>query len=505
MDLEKVSIIYEEINEKNKFLFEDYEKNKFHKYGIVSFTDEETDDMVDYVKVKYCVKRNICRLYNPEKNDMLSILGVVLRTLDGFLPSDCLIWYCVDNYLEYTEHGFKNPYYCKYDPFGVEVDEKIAISKVNDPFFETNDRDRHNGNDSNPDKFQLKRTSPTREHKLDIFGFIEERYGEEDPIKLKMRFNEDDLKYLQKLVFSGRTMNGDGTMTQKEVSGILCLERKRNYLEVKIDQTKNFNAHDEEKVRFVNGLINFHTHPLEVYNTYGVDLMYPSPSDYMSILNFMIQEYSFCDNSFWIYPLLFSCVVTVEGVYIISLNKKYCNSASMKRLRDTIAEKKDGCHVIKQGVRDSLNSKSKGVSGYFYGGNRDTKQFYDTHCRYIGDPKDHPLGYTQVGGIDFDTYKHNRRESNLHHFPESCEKDGHDYSRVEQAAKDYCIKMNRRQLITGTRFEDGPVFHVQYYTYDELENKSFYVYTKNCDSDYVPPQLLLNEETLNKISLFSRK
>lgn len=504
MDIEKSSIIYEEINEKNKNLFENFEKNKNHTYGIISLRDEETEELQDYAIVKYCRSRNLCRLYefNNKIFDKSDSLEYCLNVIETILPADSCIWYCDDDIDYLLEMGFKNPYYCNYDPFHEKVAYNIGVSKINDPSFETNKRDRYIGSDSNPYDFQQRRTSPVRNTEFTMFDFVSENINYDRLVKLNIKFNKEDLSYLKKLVYSGRTLNEDGTMTQKEVSGVLYLQRKSTHFELLIDKTKNFNAHDEEKVRFVNGLINFHTHPLDVYNTYGIDLMYPSPADYISILTYLIQKHSFERESLVISPLLFSCVVTLEGIYIISLNKNYCLQEDLNKLRDTIAVDKGTHYELKRGIKESIDSKLKGLSGYFYGKSRNVENYYDTHIKYIGDPENHPLGYTQIGGFDYDTFEHNRKESQLTHFPEVFENNGYSYSRIEQAARDYCLKINRRDLISGTKFENGPVIRCDFYTYDELEEKSFNIYVSPFQGEYISPQLLLCEQTICDIKYF---
>jgi len=506
MNLDDYTILYEEINEKNKKLAENFKINPNEKIGLITISDDN-DVIHEYLVVKYCMRRNLCRLHDPHygKFDLEDVIIIALKTIESFLPADCIIWYCCDNPDWLMDFGFKNPYFCSHDPFGERVNHRIALNKVNDPDFETNDRTRHNGNDREPHIFQQRRSSPTREHKSTMFDFVETHLGVEDEIKLQIRFDLEDLNYLKKLVYSGRTLNDDGSMTQKEVSGVLCLERTGDDFELKIDKTKNFNAHDEEKVRFVNGLINFHTHPLEVYNNYEVDMMYPSPSDYSSILTFLMQKYCFEKDCYVLCPLLFSCVITVEGIYIVSLNKNYCSRDKRNELRGVICDDKRTHFEIKQSIKESISSKTNGISGFYYGKNRNCSNYYNTHCKYIGDPKDHPLGYYQVGGYDYETTKHNRTENQLSHFPEQIEKDGYVYDRTAQAGKDYCLKINRRELVSGVKFTNGPVLDVKFYTYEELESESFDIYTCNVKTENLPLQTILNEETIQDIKLFSQK
>lgn len=503
MNLDEYTILYEEINEKNNFV-KDLKKNEHQKLGLVTFTKD--DKIEEYLPVKYCMKRNLCRLYNPVIKifNYEETILVALNTIESFLTADCVVWICSDDIDWLLDLGFKNPYFCSHDPFGESVKLCIAVNKINDPHFETNVRTRHNGADEDYSLYQQRRTSPTREHKLTMFDFSKKHFESNDTIELKIKFEQEDLEYLKKLVYSGRTLNDDGTMTQKEVSGVLYLEYTGKDFELKIDKSKNFNAHDEEKVRFVNGLINFHTHPLEVYNNYDVEMMYPSPTDYSSILSFLMQKYCFENHKYVLCPLLFSCVVAVEGIYIVSLNKNYCIKDKRDNLRETICSDKETHYEIKQGIKDSINSKSNGISGFLYGKDKNTQNYYDTHCKYIGDPKDHPLGYCQVGGFDYDTTKHNRKENQMYQFPETFEKDGYVYDRLAQAGKDYCKKINRRQLVTGTHFTDGPVLNVQFYTYKELENQTFSIYTCNVSTPTLPLQTILNEETIQDIKLFNQ-
>ena len=503
MDIEECDILYEEINDKNKNFSSKFLKTNFIDQGYIKIVSNiRTHELIELV---YCKRRNIAVLRDPvyKTYDFEKVIEHVLLFLHSHLPSDAKIWCSRDDLDELYNLGFSHPYYCYYDPFHVKVNTKIAAVKINDPHFITNARTRHNGRDPNPEHFQQRRTSPVREEEtIDVFSITEENLDKEGEIELELMFNKEDLEYLSSLVYGGKTVNEDGTMSQKEVSGVLCLEMEDDRLTVKIDKTKNFNAHDEEKVRFVNGLINFHTHPSEVYDNYDVVMMYPSPSDYVSILTFLMQKYCFEDSCTYLGPMLFSVVVTMEGMYIVSLNKNYCNQEDRIKLRNTICDHKGSHYALKQSVIDSINHKDRGISGFYYGKDRSPKHFYTSHCKYIGDPYKHPLGCHQVGGFDYDTLLHNRTLDQLSHFPENLVIGKHVYNRQQQAARDYCTKINSRELITGTKFPKGPVLHVQFYTYEELRTSSFKIHTNNVKTDIIPLQTFLSEETIENIRLF---
>jgi hypothetical protein len=493
-------------NEKEFESIDDFE-HSFEKDtedpSIYRIIFRENGFSVEQIKIKYCGERNLCRIYNPETNlfDEDELMNFTLVTVSVEFPADSILWYCTNDLDFALRHGFKNPYFCNRDVFMEKIKYRIAVSRANDPHFKTNDKERHNGDDKNPEDFQKERTSPKREYKKTMFNFTKKNLHNNDPIKLEIKFDKGDLIYLQELVYTGKTDNGDGNFTQKEISGLLHLEKneKGEGFTLKIDKTKNFNAHDEDKVRFVNGMINFHTHPHEVYVEHEINMMYPSPADYTSILIFMLQKHNFEEDDIeTMCPLLFSVVVTAEGLYIISLNKNYCGKGGKDVLREEICDRKSHYYDLKPGISRGINSKEKNVSGYYYGKDRNPKNFYTTHCNYIGDPEEHPLGCTQVGGYDYDTYEHNRTSDQLLKFGNNGEKN------KELAAKDYCLKINKRELLSGVEFGKGPVIHVQFFTYENLEKNSFNIYTGNTVTDFMPPQLFLNEETINDIALFRK-
>ena len=459
-------------------------------YEIFNIIITHKNGDFEEVMVKFRKDKNICRIYDTN--------NLALDYLTEILPADCGIWYFGEDVSELEKLGFHNPFYCKVCPFGENFKRNtLAIHRKNDPYFDTNSRQRYDGHDPSPEIFQKRRASPKRKTPQDyMLEFVSDNLKSKKPIKINLKFDNEDLDYLRKLTKGSHTLNDDGLITQKEVSGTLHIEKMKDDFMIKLDKTKKFNAHDEDSVRLVEGLINFHTHPESIYNELKVDLMYPSPDDYMSILTLLLQPYFFENNEGTKNPLLFSCVVTLEGIYIISLNKNYCTKDKIKKLRDNLCNTYEGVSELKDNVRKSMSSYYKRYTGFVYGDNVDYDIYFDTHCKYIGDPKNHPLGYHQIGGFDFNTFKHNRKIEHLTHFPETIKQGRFTYDRITQAAKDYCLKMNRRELITGTKFKDGPVLDIQFYNYEELQNSDFFVYTYSQESDVLTLQPFLDEETI---------
>ena len=60
-------------------------------------------------------------------------------------------------------------------------------------------------------------------------------------------------------------------------------------------------------------------------------------------------------------------------------------------------------------------------------------------------------------------------------------------------------------LFTDSKITNGPVLYTQFYTYEELENESFSIYTCNISTNYLPLQTILNEETIEDIKLFNQR
>jgi len=446
--------------------------------------------IVEMIELKFDTSRNLCRIYTP------SVLAI--NYLPQILPADCYIWYCGDDVSNLMDIGFTNPFHCKRCPFGEKFKPcKIAVSRKNDPLFDTNSRERYIGNDDTPEDFQRKRTSPKRKTSDEyMLEFTKNHLKDKNPVELKIKFDIESLLYLKGLIVGSNTINGDGEITQKEVSGILQLEKRKENFILNIDESKRFNAHDEDTVRFVTGLINFHTHPISIYEKFDVDMLYPSPDDYISILTLLLQPYYFENMTGMESPAIFSCVITKEGVYIVSLNKNYCTKSKIKKLRESICDINYEFTTLKTNVAREMRHDKDDISGFIYGDTIDYDIYYETHCKYIGDPIDHPLGFRQVGGFNYDTFEHNRKKEQLLHFPETKKSRGYTYDRITQAGKDYCLKMNRRELISGIKFKGGNVLNVEFYNYEELQNESFSVYTYTVDNEILEPQLFLNEDTI---------
>lgn len=119
--------------------------------------------------------------------------------------------------------------------------------------------------------------------------------------KLHARFNSETIKVLQ-----GFVLNEEGE--QKERAGILKMENINGIYEIFL---ANVFVGKEEEVDTVESRSSFHTHPLDAYKRNGVEIAWPSYEDYLGF-------YYIVSNS----KGILHCVISVEGIYVISLSEK---------------------------------------------------------------------------------------------------------------------------------------------------------------------------------------
>lgn len=101
---------------------------------------------------------------------------------------------------------------------------------------------------------------------------------------------------------------------QKEKAGILVARKVKNdQVHIVEMNEKSLINGTVDGVDIVPGLYNFHSHPIDAYKKYNVKLGWPSGQDYIGFLLSVIE-----DNT------IFHLVITLEGIYIISLSKFWC-------------------------------------------------------------------------------------------------------------------------------------------------------------------------------------
>jgi len=85
---------------------------------------------------------------------------------------------------------------------------------------------------------------------------------------------------------------------------------------------------NNEHVKVLNDKYNFHTRPQDAYIRNGVNYAWPSNHDYVGFLKAV-----FYSNS------VFHVVVTIEGIYIISISPEYASNINMIKSKHSYIEK----------------------------------------------------------------------------------------------------------------------------------------------------------------------
>ncbi len=189
----------------------------------------------------------------------------------------------------YTRFGFKDPYITNKTPFGdVLANNFVVLTRKNNAEVDTTDVDEIRANLS--------------------YLIKEFEKGGESPCGTKAIFNRETADYLYKLTTKARGADS------KEISGKLLLnwvvDRRANPICEVIVEKNGLNNGKTSDAKFVKSRYNFHTHPHEAYVQHSCDLGWPSNDDYYAFINGFLQ-----------FDTSFHAVVTLEGIYIISIAK----------------------------------------------------------------------------------------------------------------------------------------------------------------------------------------
>lgn len=132
-------------------------------------------------------------------------------------------------------------------------------------------------------------------------------------IDLQLVLESDTIKYLSKVLLSGATVNKDNSITQKEIGGRFYVKdvKLSNFIHILDFDKDSISYGDEDKVYVVEGLYNIHSHPKSAYQKYQVKYGWPSAQDYIGFL-----------SSVFVYNTILHTVLSIEGIYFISLTKK---------------------------------------------------------------------------------------------------------------------------------------------------------------------------------------
>ena len=156
-------------------------------------------------------------------------------------------------------------------------------------------------------------------------------------------FDETSLEKLRYLSDYNQNVNGEyKRLKNKEVSGKLIAKKEKGGYTLYLDEKFKLNNLEAHEADFVDSHYNFHTHPLEAYIYHNCELGWPSKDDYITFLDGYLN-----------YNVIFHCVITVEGVYIMSIYKN--TLIPLKNYFKTIGNKLSFIDKVDKWVMDNLN------------------------------------------------------------------------------------------------------------------------------------------------------
>jgi len=276
-------------------------------YGRVEYLNSNmfTRSISGYAYLIYDKRKRVCEIMGIQGN----ILKLILESALGNIPNDVTLFIGVslDSQLleslikEYVSLGFQDPYISNISPLGFEfTNNALCMLRKNDVV------------DSDIDVTN------------DIKYVFSQFFSEENNCEISIKLGDKAIKYLKKVSKMGSTINKNGIITQKEIGGKLFVNNIGDdmvYI-LEVDK-KSIILGDEEGVKVVEGLYNFHSHPQEAYMRHNVKFGWPSAQDYLGFLGSSI-----------VHGTILHIVSSIEGFYVLSMTEYWNNN--MKYLDDDV-------------------------------------------------------------------------------------------------------------------------------------------------------------------------
>ena len=244
--------------------------------------------IIEYTYFQYDLNLKICEL------DRINYytLSSVLESLISYIPNDVKISVAVQIPIQNKKliyklisENFKNPNISKKSRIGKEFKSSMLF------LYKLNDVSTYDS--TNEIAFKLM------------------QYKTKSNI-LQFRFDNETIKRLKYFSKIGNSINGDKTITQKEISGCFKVQKMNNqfvYILQFFDEKIKLGS--EEGAEIIRCRFSFHSHPFGLYDIYKFKFGWPSNFDYLAYL----QSVQNCT--------LFHIVISNEGIYIISLSYEW--------------------------------------------------------------------------------------------------------------------------------------------------------------------------------------
>ena len=242
--------------------------------------------------IVYNKDKKICEL--RDNIDDKKYLKDIINSIGEYMPSDVIIWtgiIPVNMSESYIKAGFGNPHIVDHSPLKHSFNESgvaFLLKNNGEKVSETSTRNK------------LIHASTQSGKACNIYS----------------RFTPEAVKYLQNINLN----------SSKELAGSLIVSNVNKYdeqlvFELSPDPSSSLEG-NEEDVDAVWSRYNFHTHPKKAYENHGVTRGWPSSQDFVGFLQ--LKNHT-----------IFHTVVTLEGIYVISLSPEWSgdiNSINKKQI-----------------------------------------------------------------------------------------------------------------------------------------------------------------------------
>lgn len=312
---------------------------KGHRRVAYLNTDYFVNTITGYAYIIYDKQKKICELTNING---FVIKEVLISILSG-IPNDVTIWVGIslndENFLtiieEYISVGFSDPYICKESPLGFKFSSYgFCMLKKND--------------------IDLKQINAYNEINYVLEQFVKMK---EQSCSISLKLTLDSIKYLKQLSKIGSTVNNNGSISQKEISGIFTIsnsDTKKKYFLLEVDRNSILLG-KEESVFVRKGLYTFHTHPQEAYDRNKVLLAWPSAQDYIGFLSHVKQ-----------YKAILHAVISLEGIYFLSISNYWIDN--LENIENDSTEFIFNFYNIQHSTEKNVNNYLKQVNNISYKG-----------------------------------------------------------------------------------------------------------------------------------------
>lgn len=263
--------------------------------GVERLEYVNSEKFIENIKdIQYIIFDNTKRICELLNNDC-EYIELVLDNLLSNIPNNFIIFVHTDienNKMrqKYIENGFDHSFICKHSPLGQKFKKhKLGLYRKNNIMNESNNK--------NNIEYVLKQY---------------EKVG----CSITLQLTKSAVKFLKKCSVLGSSLNENNSITQKEIAGKFRVKNVTDDLVFVLEiDNESLITGDEQGVRYIGGLYNFHSHPKEAYEKNNVEFAWPSAPDYLCFLT--------APNT------IMHIVASLEGLYIISFGKYWADKKDM--------------------------------------------------------------------------------------------------------------------------------------------------------------------------------